>query len=81
MSKQLSSSSDLLFNSGLMQSIGGVSPEIKGISLPIGVRRWEIRYDELKFDKSLGKGAYGEVWAGTYPKVKWRLKFMILKAS
>ena len=34
----------------------------------------EIRYDELKFEKSLGKGAYGEVFAGTYRKSKVAIK-------
>ena len=90
MSKQPSSSSSFIsttvgpqFNSGLAQSLGGFSPDAKrslvqpgSPSSPTasGVRRWEIRYDELKFDKELGKGAYGEVWAGTYRKSKVAIK-------
>ena len=89
MSKQPPSSSFISttvgpqFYSGLAQSLGGYSPDAKhGLAQPgspgspteSGARRWEIRYVELKFDKKLGKGAYGEVWAGTYRKSKVAIK-------
>jgi serine/threonine protein kinase len=40
-----------------------------------GVQRWQIRYDELKFEKpALGKGAFGEVFKGTYQKSQVAIK-------
>lgn len=79
-----SETSDSLFNSGLLQSIEGFSPDAKREISPPGspkspttsggMRRWEIRYGELQFGKSLGKGAYGEVFEGSYRKSKMAIK-------
>ena len=84
-SSMSSSSSNSLprFDSGVVQSLDRLFKENKydlsqleapGSPLASGAKRREIRYDELKFDKSLGKGAYGEVFAGTYRKSKVAIK-------
>jgi serine/threonine protein kinase len=40
-----------------------------------GVQRWQIRYDELKFEyPALGKGAFGEVFKGSYRKSQVAIK-------
>ena len=40
-----------------------------------GAQRWQIRYDELKFEQpALGKGAFGEVFKGTYRKSQVAIK-------
>jgi serine/threonine protein kinase len=40
-----------------------------------GMQRWQIRYDELKFEyPALGKGAFGEVFKGTYRKGRVAIK-------
>jgi serine/threonine protein kinase len=82
-SSSSSSSSGPLFASGLMQSQARIPQESKRPLSPpgssvspmvSGARRWEILYGELKLDKKLGKGAYGEVWAGTYRKSRVAIK-------
>jgi serine/threonine protein kinase len=89
-SSSMSSSSSPQFNSGLMQSFDGHLPDVDSgssqpetpINLQVGgAKRWEIRYDELKFDKSLGKGAYGEVFAGMYRKNKVAIKIYDFKGD
>ncbi len=89
-SSSMSSSSSPQFDSGLVQSLGefprenkydSPRPETPGSPPASGARRWEIRYAELKFEKNLGKGAYGEVWSGAYRKSKVAIKVYDFKGD